>query len=152
MLYNRTLLFIHSVYKSLHLLTPTSHSISPSNPLPVGTHQSVLYVHESVWQVYIKVTKCPSHADMPSVFWICCALFHLWPFSPLALCTHLQFPLAQLARVTFSVDISYGPRAVSDCPLSKPWNGDFQWGQYCFRGDSMKLMETFFDCFTMRCY
>ena len=44
LLYSRTLLFNHSVYKRLHLLTPTSHSISPSNPLPVGTHQSVLYV------------------------------------------------------------------------------------------------------------
>ena len=28
----RTLLFIHSIYKSLHLLTPTSHSVPPPTP------------------------------------------------------------------------------------------------------------------------
>ena len=42
LLYNRTLLLIQSIYKSLHLLTLTSHSISPPNPSrlakpPIGT-------------------------------------------------------------------------------------------------------------------
>ena len=35
MLYNRNLLFIHSIYKGLHLLT--SHSISPPNPSCLAT-------------------------------------------------------------------------------------------------------------------
>ena len=30
--YSRTLLFIHSIYKSLHLLTPNSHSIPSPTP------------------------------------------------------------------------------------------------------------------------
>ena len=33
--------------KASHLLTPTSHSI-PLQPLPLGKHQSVLCVHDSV--------------------------------------------------------------------------------------------------------
>ena len=42
LLYNRTLLLIQSIYKSLHLLTLTSHSISPPKPSrlakpPIGT-------------------------------------------------------------------------------------------------------------------
>ena len=44
MLYNRTLLFIHSVYNSLHLLISNSHSISPSPFSPLGNHKPVLYV------------------------------------------------------------------------------------------------------------
>ena len=32
MLYSRTSLFIHSIYNSLHLLTPNSHSIPPPPP------------------------------------------------------------------------------------------------------------------------
>ena len=35
-LYSRTLLFIHSIYNSLHLLTPNSQSI-PFNPSPLAT-------------------------------------------------------------------------------------------------------------------
>ena len=37
MLYNRTLLFIHSIYKSLHLLTLTSPSTSPPTPSGLAT-------------------------------------------------------------------------------------------------------------------
>ena len=44
-LYNRTFLFIHSIYNSLHLLTPNSRSIPPPLPLPIGNHRAVL----SVW-------------------------------------------------------------------------------------------------------
>ena len=40
---SRTLLFIHSVYNSLHLLTPNSQSNPPQHPLPLGNHMSVLY-------------------------------------------------------------------------------------------------------------
>ena len=36
-LYSRTLLFMHSVYNSSHLLTPTSHSIPPPTPFPLAT-------------------------------------------------------------------------------------------------------------------
>ena len=36
-LYNRTLLFIHSIYTSFSLLLPTSHSIPPSTPFPWAT-------------------------------------------------------------------------------------------------------------------
>ena len=43
------MLFIHSIYKSLHLLTPNSHFISSSTPLPFGNYQSVLYVHDCVF-------------------------------------------------------------------------------------------------------
>ena len=42
---SRTWLFIHSVYKSLHLLIPTSCSFPfPSPPNPLGNHQSALYI------------------------------------------------------------------------------------------------------------
>ena len=129
---------------------PPSPSL-PHPPLPWQPHVCSL-CPRVCWQVYVAVTWGPSHVDVSPVSWRCSALFHLWPFSPLGLFTHLRFPPARLAGGTSSVDTSYGPRAVSDCPLSKPWNGDFQWGWCCFWGDSMKLMETFFDCFTMRCY
>ena len=36
--YSRTLLFIHFIYNSLHLLTPTSHSIHPPTPSPWQPH------------------------------------------------------------------------------------------------------------------
>ena len=36
-LYSRTLLFIHFIYNSLHLLTSISHSIPPPIPSPVAT-------------------------------------------------------------------------------------------------------------------
>ena len=36
-IYSRTLLFIPSIYSSLHLLTLTSHSISPPPPSPLAT-------------------------------------------------------------------------------------------------------------------
>ena len=35
-LYSRTSLFIHSLYNSLHLLTPNSHSIPPPPPSPLA--------------------------------------------------------------------------------------------------------------------
>ena len=44
-IYSRTLLFIHSIYKSSHLLTQASHSISLCT---LGNHQSVLHVLDSV--------------------------------------------------------------------------------------------------------
>ena len=37
MLHSRTLLFMHSIYKSLNLLTPTSHSVPPPTPSPLAT-------------------------------------------------------------------------------------------------------------------
>ena len=36
-IYSRTLLFIHSMYKSLYWLTPISHSIPPPTPSPLAT-------------------------------------------------------------------------------------------------------------------
>ena len=47
-------LFIHSIYSSLHLLTPTSHTILPPNSLPLGNHQSVIYDHQSV--IYVRAS------------------------------------------------------------------------------------------------
>ena len=44
----KTLLFLHSIYKSLHLLTAASDSISP-NPFPLDNHQAVLYVRDSIF-------------------------------------------------------------------------------------------------------
>ena len=45
---SRTLLFIHSLCNSLHLLIPNSQSTPLPPPLPLGNHKSVLYVCESV--------------------------------------------------------------------------------------------------------
>ena len=45
-LYGTTLLLIHSICNSLHLLTLTSHSTLPCQPL--GNCESVLYVCDSV--------------------------------------------------------------------------------------------------------
>ena len=47
-LYSRALLFIHPIYTSLLLLTPSSQSLPPTSPLHCGHHTSVLYVCESV--------------------------------------------------------------------------------------------------------
>ena len=47
-LYSGTLLFIHALYNSLHLLIPNSQFIPPPSSLPLGNHKSVLYVRESV--------------------------------------------------------------------------------------------------------
>ena len=47
-IYIWALLFIHSIYNSLHLLTPTSQSTPLPPFLPLGKHKSVLYVCESV--------------------------------------------------------------------------------------------------------
>ena len=42
-LYSRTLLFIHSIYTTLHLLIPNSQSIPTPPLLPLGNHKSVFY-------------------------------------------------------------------------------------------------------------
>ena len=47
-LYSWTLLFIHPIYISLHLLIPNSQSIPPSPPLPSGNHKSVVYICQSI--------------------------------------------------------------------------------------------------------
>ena len=47
-LYSGTLLFIRSIYNSLHLLIPISQSILLLLSLPLGNHRSVLYVCEFV--------------------------------------------------------------------------------------------------------
>ena len=47
-LYSWTLVFIHSIYNSLHLLIPNFHSIPPLPLLPLGNHKPVFYVYESV--------------------------------------------------------------------------------------------------------
>ena len=47
-LYSRTLLFTHRICNSVYLLIPNSQSIPPSPLFPLGNHQSVLYVCESV--------------------------------------------------------------------------------------------------------
>ena len=49
MLYSRTLLSIHPMDNSLHLLITSSQSFSHPNPLPLGNHKSVLYVCESAF-------------------------------------------------------------------------------------------------------
>ena len=46
LLYSRALLFIHSIYNSLQLLTPNSQFFPASTSL--GNHKSILYVCESV--------------------------------------------------------------------------------------------------------
>ena len=46
MLYSRTLLCIHYIYNSLHLLIPYSQSIPPLPAFLLGNHMSVLYVCE----------------------------------------------------------------------------------------------------------
>ena len=46
-LYSRTLLFIHSIYNSLHLLISNSQPILFPPRLLLGNHKSVLYVCES---------------------------------------------------------------------------------------------------------
>ena len=55
--YSRTLLFISSVYKSLHLAIPTSQSIPPPSPSPLATTSqfpiSMSLFHRSVHLCHI---------------------------------------------------------------------------------------------------
>ena len=74
LLYSRTLLFIYSIYNSLHLLISNCQSIFPY-PLPLGSHRSFLYVCESVsvlWKFIYVIFQSPhimiSITDMVSVF------------------------------------------------------------------------------------
>ena len=48
LLFSRALLFIHSIYNSLHLLIPIH---SSPNARPLDNYKSVLYVLESVFVV-----------------------------------------------------------------------------------------------------
>ena len=41
MQYSRTLLFIYSMYSSLHLLIPKSQSVPSPVPLSLGNHKSI---------------------------------------------------------------------------------------------------------------
>ena len=63
MLYGRTLFFIHPIYKSLHLLTPTSHCTPPPTPSPLATsslfsvnlflfHRFMCYILDSTYKWY----------------------------------------------------------------------------------------------------
>ena len=53
MLNSRTLLFVHHIYNSLHLLTPNPQSISFPTSIPFDNHKSLLYAHDpflaSLW-------------------------------------------------------------------------------------------------------
>ena len=57
LLYIKISSIIHSKNKSLHLLTPNSHSI-PLPPLPLGNHKYVLQVDYFLF--YVKVHLCPT--------------------------------------------------------------------------------------------
>ena len=46
---SRTLLYIHPICSSLHLLIPNSQFLPSPPPLPLGNHKSVLYIFESVF-------------------------------------------------------------------------------------------------------
>ena len=57
-LYSRTLLFICSMYNSLHLLTPTSHSISPPTLSPLATTSLffmsvILFASTFRWKIFL---------------------------------------------------------------------------------------------------
>ena len=54
-LHSRTLLCIHPIYASLHLLIPDSQSCPPPLPLCLGHHQSALCLCESVSLSYISL-------------------------------------------------------------------------------------------------
>ena len=51
-LYSRTLLFIHPIYNSLHLLIPNSQSILPSLPLPLAATN--LFSVSVSWHIFFK--------------------------------------------------------------------------------------------------
>ena len=73
------LLFIHSLYKSSHLLIPTAHSIPPSPPAPLGNHQLVLHVRDfvSVSQIGSFVLYFKFYKEMIS-YCICFSLSDLY--------------------------------------------------------------------------
>ena len=48
MLYSRILLFIRPIYIFLHLPVPNSQSIPPLSHLPLGKHESLLYITDSI--------------------------------------------------------------------------------------------------------
>ena len=89
MLYSKTLVFIHSVYKSLRLLTPTSSSIPPHPPPPWQPTVCFLYP----WFSFCFTDRFICHALDFTYKWygICLSdLPHLWLSSiPLYTCTIL---------------------------------------------------------------
>ena len=50
-LYCRTLLFIHFIHNSLHLIIPNSKQIPSQPSLPLANCKSIVYVYESVLQI-----------------------------------------------------------------------------------------------------
>ena len=73
-LYSRTLLFIHSIYKSLHLLTPISHSIPPPTPL-LGNHNFSL----CLWNCFCFIDNfIHVIVQIPHVSDICYLSFSVW--------------------------------------------------------------------------
>ena len=65
MLYSGTLLFIHPVYASLHLLIPNSKSFSPPPHLPLGNLKSV--PHGPILEESSNLTKVHDVSETP--FW-----------------------------------------------------------------------------------
>ena len=72
-----TLLFIHAIYNSLHLLTPTSHFTSPQAPPPWQPPPSLFSMPVTLFLFHRQVHLCPSldstydwYSDICFSFWL----------------------------------------------------------------------------------
>ena len=74
---SRTLLFIHSLYKSVHPLTPTSHSRPQPTPLLLAT---ISLFSESMILLHRQVHLC--HVLFYYYFWPLCSAFRILVSQP----------------------------------------------------------------------
>ena len=121
-------MFIHSAYKSLHLLIPASHSIPPPPPCPFVNHKSILYVCESVsvswitssvsyFRVYVSVILygiCRSLSDLNLLSMIISRSIHI---ATNGLCSFFlwlnSIPLYICITSSFSIHVSMEIQVVS---------------------------------------
>ena len=96
MLYSRILLFIHSIYNSLHLLIPDSQSIPLPTHLFLGNHKCILYGCASVCFVMCSfVSYFRLHIEVVSydIFFLC--------MTSLSMITSVFIPVLANAIISF---------------------------------------------------
>ena len=112
MLYSRTLLFIHSLYNSLHLLIPNSQSIPPSLPLPPWQPKVCSLFPFSLNWLGGCATQQAGEAPVP-------ALLAVYVVTPNREKINSCLPLSLLIRITSALHIGDHTQCVSEPALTQ---------------------------------